>query len=147
MEKLIQVAVYDALRMDGSENLIYLDEAEYQGIYYTEPIYDLYSTSKNYAGLVKNGNTSVLLEIYTIDENILLHLDYFHGLATTSYMSPYTKETIKTSYGECTIYMYDRPTIGKPKIDSGDYISWKENLKKMIKQQEEKEFSSRHSIE
>lgn len=145
MEKLILIAVYDALRLYGSENKIYLDKADYLGIFYTEPIYDLYSISKNYGGIVENGSTSILTEIYLIDEDDLSYLDYVHGMKTVGYNSMYKKKIIQTSYGECLIYIYDKPINGKPRIESGDYIEWKENIKKEIKTTEE--FSSRHGIE
>jgi len=145
MEKLILIAVYDSLRLEGSEGYIYLDKKQYLGIYYTEPIYDLYSINKTYGGIVKNGNTSVLTEIYLIDETDLSYLEFFYGMVVTGYNSLYKQETIQTPYGECLLYIYDRPVTGKPKIESGDYIKWKENIKKEIKTTEE--FTSRHGIE
>jgi len=144
MEKLILVAVYDMLRFKGEQHL-YLKSKNYLGVYYTEPIYDLYSISKNYGGVVKNGNTSILTEIYSITENDLLNLDYFYGINVLNYTPIYNKKIIQTSYGECVIYLYNKSIIGKPKIESGDYIKWKENLKKEITIEEK--FTSRHSIE
>lgn len=145
MEELILIAVYDSLREEGSENWAYLEKKQYLGIYYTEPIYDLYSINRNYGGIVENGNTSVLTEIYSITEADLTHIEYFYGIDITGYKALYKQTTIQTPYGECFLYIYDKPVIGKPKIDSGDYIKFKENLRKEMKKTEE--LTSRYGME
>lgn len=145
MQEKILIAVYDSLCQDGENWEYYLDLSEYVGTYYTEPIYNLFSISKEYGGLTKDGNTSVKLELYYIDEYTLKLLEHYYGENTINSKNPYGKDIISTSYGDCFIWFYNGNVSGKPLIESGDYIKFKEYLKKEIKMTEN--LMSRHGME
>ena len=82
------VAVYGSLRSGMGNHQYYLSDSEYKGTFTTEPNYSLYSLSF-YPGLELNGNTSVVMEVYEVDEDTLKNLNrlegYYPGEKSTFY--------------------------------------------------------------
>jgi gamma-glutamylcyclotransferase (GGCT)/AIG2-like uncharacterized protein YtfP len=128
----ILLAVYDHLRRDGNEHKTYMEDAKYLGTWYTDPEYDLYSTQVNYPGLVKEGSTSILLEIFEVDAATIKNCDYFEGYNEYNYMCTFKRETIETPFGNSFIYIYNKPIIGKPNIESGDWLKYKKEIKQKL---------------
>ena len=73
------VAVYGSLRKTMSNHQYYLSDSEYKGTFSTEPEYTLHSLQW-YPGLKLNGNTSVVMEVYEVDEKTLTNLNRLEGI-------------------------------------------------------------------
>ena len=125
------VGVYDDLRQEGDAYKIYMGDANYLGTFYTEPEFDLYSLSRKYPGLVKDGSTSILLEVFEVNDITLFGMDYYEGCSEFDpYMNIYNRIEIDSPWGPCFIYEYNRVIINKPRIDSGDWFRFKREVKK-----------------
>lgn len=134
MEERILVGLYDDLRQEGDSYKIYMSEANYLGTFYTEPEYDLFSLSKKYPALKRGGSTSILLEIFEVNKNTLQGIDYYEGCSEVDpYMNIYDRIEIDTPFGPCYIYEYNRIIVNKPRVDSGDWIRFRKEVKKNLK--------------
>ena len=69
------VSVYGSLRNKQSNYEYYLSSSIYKGTFSTEPEYTLHSLSF-YPGLKLNGTTSIVMEVYEVDENTLSSSDF-----------------------------------------------------------------------
>jgi gamma-glutamylcyclotransferase (GGCT)/AIG2-like uncharacterized protein YtfP len=135
MEERILVGLYDGLRQGGRSYEVFMSEATYIGTYYTEPEYSLYSLTKEYPGLKSGGSTSILLEIFEVNKETLKNIDYYEGYSEIDpYLNIYNREEIETPFGLCFIYEYNRIIVNKPMIDSGDWFKFKRDVKKNIKE-------------
>jgi gamma-glutamylcyclotransferase (GGCT)/AIG2-like uncharacterized protein YtfP len=135
MEERILVGVYDDLRQGGDSHPTFMSTANYIGTYYTEPEYSLYSLTRRYPGLKTEGSTSILLEIFEVDKETLKNIDYYCGCSDVDpYMNIYNRIEIDTPFGECIIYEYNRMIINKPMIDSGDWFRFRKEVKKNLKE-------------
>lgn len=135
MEKTYLFAAYGALRHEGDSNYL-ISKSKYIGDFDTDLIYDLYSFA-SFPALIKDGNTSIKMEVYEINEDtfkVLQRLqEYERGVKIKS---PYVLEEIETPYGEAITYFYINKVSNKVKIESGDWIEFKKSLskeKKIIK--------------
>lgn len=115
MNKKIRVAVYGSL-MKGLSNHKLLKDSEYVGIYYSLPIYSLYSLTY-YPGLKLNGNTSVKFEVYKVTPEVFKKLDELEGVAQEYYV----KSTVDTPYGPACIYVFNREVDERNLIRHGDW--------------------------
>ena len=64
------VAVYGSLRKGQYNYPYHLSTSEYKGTFSTEPEYTLHKVS-TFPGLKQNGNYSVVMEVYEVDEKTL----------------------------------------------------------------------------
>jgi gamma-glutamylcyclotransferase (GGCT)/AIG2-like uncharacterized protein YtfP len=121
------IAVYGSLRKDLTNYNAYLKNSKYVGTYETKPIYTLKSLGY-FPGLEKNGTTSIVMEVYRVDEETMSSIDRLEGYQANGGSNHYEKETIKTPFGDASIYFYAKPERIKeaPVVLSGD---WKEYLK------------------
>lgn len=101
------VAVYGSLRKGfGNHRLLDTKEATYMGMFETAPIYVLKSLSA-FPGLLKHGHTSVVMEVYRVTQAVANRIDTLEGYSGPDHdLNMYNKETIKTPYGEASIYFY-----------------------------------------
>jgi len=135
MEEKILVGLYDDIRQDGHSHGVFMGTAKYLGTFYTEPEYSLYSLSKKYPGLKLGGSTSILLEIFEVDKETLRNIDYYEGYSEIDpYLNIYNRIDIDTPFGPCYIYEYNRVIVNKPRIESGDWFRFKQDIKKKIKE-------------
>ena len=72
------VAVYGSLRKKQSNYEYHLSNSTYKGTFTTEPEYTMHSLSY-YPGLKLNGNTSIVMEVYEVDEKTLTNLNRLEG--------------------------------------------------------------------
>ncbi len=132
MERKFLLGVYDQLRRKGDANFSYLGEATYLGTIYTEPNFDMFAITSHYPGLVK-GSTSILLEIFEVNEEDLKIADFYEGASTAEKkVNPFNRVEIDTIYGECFIYEYSGSTSRSPKIEIGDWFKYKKNLRELV---------------
>lgn len=146
------VAIFDSLRKtsDGSfSKQLYHNNAEtiYLGTFFSEPIYDLYYGNAHQSFLKESGNTSIKFELYEVDNKTLNRLDVYNGAYEEDFYDPtyspdFERKTINTSYGIAHTYFYKYSVIHKVKIHNGDFLKYREDTKKLVK--ENNEINSRH---
>ena len=120
------VALYGILRKNGSAFHDIDDEhVKHVGTYISEPKYTMYDIGSVFPAIIREGNTPITLELFSIDkldfEDIIdevmgydiLHLD----------TSLFTKHVIDTPFGAGFIYYYNRKIRDiDRKIESGDWL-------------------------
>jgi gamma-glutamylcyclotransferase (GGCT)/AIG2-like uncharacterized protein YtfP len=113
------VAVYGSLRQD-LHNHHFLLTSKFIGEFDTEPVYDLYSLG-SYPALKENGSTSVKMEVYAIEKEVLHSLDRLEGYEEDCTDNYYNRIVIDSPYGECYTYVFNCGTNTAYKIESGDW--------------------------
>ena len=107
------IAVYGSLRKGlGNHRIIESDTTEYLGEFESEPIYSMYSLG-GFPGLHENGNTSIKLEVYSVDDITARRVDQLEGYSPDRPATFYDKKTIETPWGTGSIYIY----MGNPSED------------------------------
>lgn len=124
-EKLI--AVYGSLRK-GMHNNYILGESKYIGNFNSEPSFSMYSVRGDYPAVIKEGSTSISIEIFEANENIQQKLDRLEGYDKDldEKYNYYNKEVIETPYGDAFIYYFNSDLSDFEKVDSGDWVLFKE---------------------
>lgn len=109
----MRIFVYGSLRRKQG-NSHWMTNAQSLGDH-TEKDFVLYSLG-HYPGAVP-GDGAVVGEVYRIDAATLSELD-----ALRTQGGEYKRHLIQTPYGSAWMYVYQRPTEGLIKIDSGDWL-------------------------
>lgn len=127
-EKKVKIAVYDNLRRNN-ENKFHkkLENSKFLGICETLPKYSLYDY-ENFVGVIPNGTTSIVVEIYEIPEKLLNQLDLIYGFNEKNSTNYFIRKFCWTPYGVSKIYFYNHHETNDSKkklIVSGDYIEYK----------------------
>jgi gamma-glutamylcyclotransferase (GGCT)/AIG2-like uncharacterized protein YtfP len=124
LKKTVKVAVYGSLRK-GLGNSGLLNTSKQIGRFETEPIYTMLDLG-SFPGLIKNGTTSVIVEVYEVSADILRRLDQLEGFRGSNETNNfYNREKIETPYGEAYIYLLNRKNMGNTSIvKSGDWIDY-----------------------
>lgn len=118
------VACYGSLRRGMSNHEYYLSSSEYKGTFSTEPEYTLHSLSF-YPGLKLNGNHSIVMEVYEVDETVLQRLNQLEGYRYGEPVTFYDRIEIDTPWGKAFTYIYV-PELSKESIvESGDWVEFK----------------------
>ena len=126
------VAVYGSLRK-GLHNHSLLADSEYIGEYTTDPIYDMYSVSGGFPGLVLHGSTSIHMEVYSVTEQVAKDLDRLEGYRVGGESTNhYNKISIDTPFGKASLYIYNHSTKSMVKVESGNWVSFKEYVKTLM---------------
>ncbi|MGK2861903.1 MAG: gamma-glutamylcyclotransferase family protein [Chitinophagaceae bacterium] len=127
LAKNIKVAVYGSLRK-GLHNHPIIKDQKYLGQYETDPLYNLLDLG-SFPGLLKNGNTSVIMEVYEVDATCLKRLDTLEGYRGKNESNHYNREKIQSPFGEVYTYFYNgtrsEPFLKENCVDMGD---WKDYL-------------------
>lgn len=113
------IAVYGSLRAGCCGHHL-LAEMEYLGqeVYSGLCLYNL----GPYPAAIAHPNTSVTLELYRIDAQTLARLDDFEDyLPDDPAASLYRRDLIQSRYGQCWIYLYNRPLAGYQPVQGGDW--------------------------
>lgn len=118
------VSVYGSLRSGMGNNHYYLSESEYKGTFPTEPEYTLHSLS-TYPGLKLNGNTSVVMEVYEVDEETLKNLNRLEGYYPGEKSTFYDRIEIDTPWGKAFTYIYVGELSKNSIVESGDWVKFK----------------------
>lgn len=122
------VSVYGSLRSGMSNYQYYLSNSEYKGTFTTEPEYTLHSLS-HYPGLKLNGNTSVVMEVYEVDEKTLETLNRLEGYRPGEKSSFYDRIEINTPWGKAFTYIYVNELSKDSIVESGDWVKYKNKEK------------------
>ena len=122
------VAVYGSLRKKMGNHQYYLSNSEYKGTFTTEPEYTLHSLS-HYPGLKQNGNHSVVMEVYEVDENTLDNLNQLEGYYPGRKATFYNRIEINTPWGKAFTYIYVNELSKDSIVESGDWVKYKNEHK------------------
>ena len=124
MNKKYLVSVYGSLRKTMGNHHYYLSSSEYKGTFTTEPEYTLHSLSF-YPGLKLNGNTSVVMEVYEVDEDTLKNLNRLEGYRPNEKATFYDRIEINTPWGKAFTYIYVNELSKESIVESGDWCKYK----------------------
>ena len=122
------VACYGSLRRGMSNYQYYLSNSEYKGTFTTEPEYTLHSLSA-YPGLKLNGNTSIVMEVYEVDEETLKTLNRLEGYYPGEKSTFYDRIEIDTPWGKAFTYIYVNELSKESIVESGDWVMYKNEQK------------------
>ena len=122
------VSVYGSLRKKQSNYEYYLSSSVYKGTFSTEPEYTLHSLDF-YPGLKLNGNTSVVMEVYEVDEETLKTLNRLEGYRPGETSTFYDRIEINTPWGKAFTYIYVRELSKDSIVESGDWSEFKNKEK------------------
>ena len=122
------VGVYGSLRKSMSNYQYYLSSSEYKGTFSTEPEYTLHSLSY-YPGLKLDGNTSIVMEVYEVDEETLKNLNRLEGYRPGETSTFYDRIKINTPWGKAFTYIYVNKLSKESIVESGDWVGFKNKEK------------------
>ena len=124
------ISVYGSLRKDmGNDHL--LSDSKYLGTFNSEPVFSLYSLSY-YPGLKTNGNTSVVMEVYEVDDKVAQRIDNLEGYSPNKPATFYDKIPIETPWGTASVYIYVNDIPEERLVKSGDWKEFKNNLQQNV---------------
>jgi gamma-glutamylcyclotransferase (GGCT)/AIG2-like uncharacterized protein YtfP len=112
------VAVYGSLRK-GFGNHRLVEDSTYLGTDYTYPEFTMYSMG-GFPYVMHEGNTSMVVELYDVDDNVMARLDRLEGYPTF-----YDRKQIPTSQGDAWIYFMHTAYRGTEEVESGDWGKYK----------------------
>jgi len=118
-----KVAVYGSLRK-GMYNHALLKKANYLGRYDTKPVYSMYAVS-SYPGVKPKGNTSIVMEVYEVDDELLEEVNLLEGYDPKSKINDfYNRVTVNTPFGLAYTFLY-QPGVDKGSlVDHGDWVEF-----------------------
>lgn len=116
------IAVYGSLRK-GLGNHKLLENAKYLGEFESSPSFTMYSVSNCYPGLLRKGNTSIIMEAYLVSDKELERINVLEGYRDnqTKSLNHYNKETLETPFGVASWYEYNRNPVTLRVVESGDW--------------------------
>lgn len=129
-EKIL-VGVYGFLRK-GMQNHEQLDEDSPVAVYETAPEFTLYDI-EGFACLDKQGSSSVLVELYSIDRSIFQSLEWHNNLEGnildyTNNYELYKLERITTPFGLAYFFLLDDKIVDPLKngtvVESGNWLDY-----------------------
>lgn len=117
------ICVYGSLRQ-GHGNHRLIENSEYLGTFKTEPIFNLYSLG-GFPGLKENGDTSVVMEVYSVDNETARNVDRLEGYIPGRPATFYDKISLNTPFGEAFVYTYVNSISEDRKVESGDWNQYR----------------------
>lgn len=122
------VSVYGSLRRGMGNHHYYLSNSEYKGTFTTEPEYTLHSLG-SFPGLKTDGNTSIVMEVYEVDEQTLKRLNQLEGYYPEETPTFYDRIEIDTPWGTAFTYIYVNKLSKDSIVESGDWVKYKNEEK------------------
>jgi len=119
----VLISVYGSLRSKMYNNRL-LKDSEMLGTFNTEPIFELYDLG-SFPGLKPNGKTSIVMEVYSVDEQTAKNVDRLEGYTPGGNNTFYDKIKLMTPWGESSVYIYVNDLPEERLVKSGD---WREHL-------------------
>lgn len=130
MEKYL-VATYGSLRASMYNHPHYLATSECKGTFSTEPEYTLHSLG-SFPGLKLNGNTSIVMEVYEVDEGTLKRLNQLEGYHPNEEPTFYDRIEIDTPWGKAFTYIYVNKLSEDSIVESGDWVEYANEYKSWL---------------
>lgn len=118
------VAVYGSLRKTMHNHNHFLIDSEFKGTFTTEPEYTLHNLG-SYPGLKLNGNSSIVMEVYNVTEEVLSNLNRLEGYYPGKTATFYDRMLIPTPWGKAFVYIYVNELSEESIIASGDWVAYK----------------------
>lgn len=128
MRKKHLVACYGSLRRGQYNHEHHLSDSEYKGIFSTEPEYTLHKVS-SFPGLKLDGNNSVVMEVYEVDDYTLENLNRLEGYRSGEKSIFYDRIEINTPWGKAFTYIYVNELSKESIVESGDWVLHKSKEK------------------
>ena len=122
------VSVYGSLRKKQSNYEYHLSNSTYKGAFTTEPEYTMHSLSY-YPALKLNGNHSIVMEVYEVDEETLKNLNRLEGYYPGEKSTFYDRIEIDTPWGKAFTYIYVNELSKDSIVESGDWVAYKNEEK------------------
>ena len=122
------VAVYGSLRKKQSNYEYHLSNSTYKGTFTTEPEYTMHPLSY-YPALKLNGNHSIVMEVYEVDEDTLKNLNRLEGYYPGEKSTFYDRIEINTPWGKAFTYIYVIELSKDSIVESGDWVTYKNEQK------------------
>jgi gamma-glutamylcyclotransferase (GGCT)/AIG2-like uncharacterized protein YtfP len=94
------VFVYGTLKRDFPNHYV-LGDSKFLGEFTTEPRYTMLDLGM-FPGVIYQGNTKIVGEVFEVDEKIMTDLDNLEGFPTL-----YGKHNLKTEWGTAIMYIYN----------------------------------------
>ena len=118
------VAVYGSLRKRLSNHRL-LANSEFLGEPKTSPSFEMFSLG-GFPG-IRDGNNSITIEVYAVNEGTSQSLDRLEGYrGPDSPNNFYNKETIKTEFGDASIYTLKNERYSDSQIvESGNWTEYR----------------------
>lgn len=115
------VAVYGSLLSGlGNNPVIQSENTELLGVFKTEPVYSMYDLGY-FPGLKEGGETSIVVEVYSIDDLSASRVDRLEGYSPDREATFYDKKSVTTPWGEAGIYIYVPKVSESDLVKSGDW--------------------------
>lgn len=118
------VAVYGSLRKTMGNHDYFLSKSKLLGEFKTKPEFTLYSLG-SYPGLKHKGDTSIVTEVYEVDDITLHRLNGLEGYTPGEEATFYDRIEIETPWGNAFIYIYVNELSDDSIVSSGDWVSFK----------------------
>jgi len=133
MEKINLVAVYGSLR-SGMHNQYVLGQSKSLGTFNSEPIYTMYDVGGSYPAIIEKGCSSILMEIYEVNEEVKEKLDRLEGYSDSKNLvdNYYNKVVIETPYGQAYLYVFNSSVKNFDIVEIGDWVEYKKQIKKTV---------------
>lgn len=139
-EKKRIIAVYGTLRLGQGNYRYLLDNEESKHLGTT--VVDDHLTLIDYAhggfpALVQHesGNTPVVVDVFEVSEAIGKRVDSLEGYRESdTYHHFYDRKEIDTEFGKALIYVMGEDILDLPKIESGDWVKYKQELRSKYQQ-------------
>jgi len=102
-----KIFVYGTLLKGCSNHPYFLSEAKKLGSHTTEPEFTMLHLG-GFPGVVANGNTAIVGEVYEVTEQQLEGIDHLEGYNSENpQFGLYNKKQINTPWGPAWIYIYN----------------------------------------
>lgn len=119
------IATYGTLRLGQSNNgVLKRTNAIYIGEFQSEPEFTMYSVFDSYPALVKDGNTSITIQVFKASDEGLEDVDALEGYYPDSDHYHYNRIKIATPWGPAYLYVYDEHPKDYKVIESGDWVEY-----------------------
>lgn len=119
---MVKICVYGSLRAGlGNHGLI--KDSKFLGTFNSKPEFSLY-TLGGFPGLKPKGKTSVVMEVYEVNEETARRVDALEGYNPNREATFYDKVAIETPYGEASVYTYVDDIPENRLVESGDWTEY-----------------------
>jgi len=124
------IAVYGSLLSSLHNNYI-LEDSKLLGSFKSKPEFSLYGLG-GYPGLKTDGNTSVLMEVYEVNDKVAQRVDNLEGYSSNRPATFYDKIPIKTPFGEASVYIYVNDIPEERLVESGNWKDYVTNVQQRV---------------
>lgn len=82
-----------------------------------------------FPGVIENGKTPIVIEVYSVDENTLANLNRLEGYQEGRKDNFYDRISIDTSHGEAYMYVLSEDYLDRHElVESGDWSKYNKEV-------------------